>query len=200
MTEPVERQLRDIFAEDADRAPQAGDPLAGVVMKRVRHRRLLLTVAAGVSAIAMVSIFAVTSGLLAGSAGPGVVESSCVKEYTLGEVVNRAFAFDGTVARIAPEHQDTARSGTVPVTFTVNEWFRGGSGSTVTVDVPRSVSPEESTDESVPKYDVGDRLLVSGEPRFGGAATDDAIAWGCGFTRPFEAHTAREWRQAFPSQ
>lgn len=179
-------------------APQAG-PLAGTVMERVRRRRLLLTVAAGVSAITVVTAFAVTTGLVARSSGPGTVEGSCVKEYTPNAVSERAFAFDGTVARIAPEHKDIARSGTSPVTFTVNEWFRGGSGSTVIVDVPRSVSPMTSTGESVPEYDVGDRLLVSGEPRFGGAATDDAIAWGCGFTRPFETDTAGEWRQIFPS-
>jgi len=37
--------------------------------------------------------------------------------------------------------------------------------------------------ETVPSYGVGSRLLVSGEPRWGGGALTNAIAWGCGFTQ-----------------
>jgi hypothetical protein len=45
-------------------------------------------------------------------------------------------------------------------------------------------------------YEVGTRLLVSGEPRWGGAPLDRAIAYGCGgFTRYYEAALAEEWRR-----
>jgi hypothetical protein len=39
--------------------------------------------------------------------------------------------------------------------------------------------------ESPPSYSVGTRLLVSRE---------DAIAWGCGFTRYVDEETAAAWR------
>ncbi len=48
-----------------------------------------------------------------------------------------------------------------------------------------------------PAYEVGKPLLVSGEPRWGGAPLKDAIAWSCGgFTRYYEPSVAAEWRTA----
>ena len=41
------------------------------------------------------------------------------------------------------------------------------------------------------------RLLVSGEPRWGGDALDDPIAWPCGFTQPWTEEAAAEWETAF---
>ena len=71
------------------------------------------------------------------------------------------------------------------VEFKVHEWFTGGVDPTAVVWVPANLMP-------------GDRLLVSGEPRWGGAPLDDAIAWlGCGgFTTPYSAETAQVWRDA----
>jgi hypothetical protein len=46
---------------------------------------------------------------------------------------------------------------------------------------------------------VGERLLVSGEPRWGGEPLDDAIAWERGFTGPFSEALSREWASAIDS-
>ena len=81
------------------------------------------------------------------------------------------------------------------MTFAVNEWFKGGPGSTVTVDLFAPTSSMAGTD--TPVFEAGTRLLVSGEPRWGGAALDDAIAWSCGgFTSYYESAVADQWRQA----
>lgn len=108
-------------------------------------------------------------------------------------MARRSFAFDGTVVAIGPALSNRA---TPPlagqplagpplplagVTFRVNTWFRGGTGPTVTVDMQ---APATVSSDPLPAYGVGTRLLVSGEPRWGGAPLNAAIAWGRGFTRP----------------
>ena len=116
-------------------------------------------------------------------------------------MTERAFAFDGTVTEIGKGTTNRPGSGHIDfsaVTFAVNEWFHGGSGSTVTIDM---LDPSRSISESIdgkapPSYAVGTRLLVSGEPRWGGVPLADAIGWGCGFTRYYDAATADEWRAA----
>jgi hypothetical protein len=47
---------------------------------------------------------------------------------------------------------------------------------------------------------MGSRLLVSGEPRWGGTPLEDPIAWGCGFTRYYDSGTAKSWKQALSEQ
>jgi hypothetical protein len=78
------------------------------------------------------------------------------------------------------------------VTFSVDEWFQGGSEPTITVDM----QPPIFVGEGSPSYGVGTRLLVSGEPRWGGKPLDDAIVWGCGFTRCYTPQTADAWHEA----
>jgi hypothetical protein len=121
--------------------------------------------------------------------------SSCVEGYSPATVRDRTFAFDGTVTAIGVSR--TNRPGAalplVAATFSVNRWFRGGSGPTVTVDIERPGSGEDPA----PAVEVGTRLLVSGEPRWGGAPLNDAIAWSCGFTRPYDNTTADTWRAVF---
>jgi hypothetical protein len=127
---------------------------------------------------------------------------SCVKEYSPQEVARRSFAFDGTVTGIG--QATTGRSDRGPlslagVTFEINEWFKGGSEDTVMVDLPPPVAAGRSREgsESSSAYEVGTRLLVSGEPRWGGLAPlKDPIAWGCGFTRYWDQKTAEDWRTA----
>ena len=124
--------------------------------------------------------------------------ASCVEAYRPGAIAGRGFAFDGTVQRIGPGQTDRAGAGHLGyagVTFVVHEWYVGGSAHSVTVDLP---PPGEQTAlaESSPSYQIGSRLLVSGEPRWGGAPLEDAIAWGCGFTRSYDADTADEWLAA----
>lgn len=123
--------------------------------------------------------------------------ASCVEEYRPSAVANRAFAFDGVVVDIGPATSDRGDASNLDLagtTFTVRAWFRGGGRTAVTVDMP---PPTEGalSDGGGPSYGIGSRLLVSGEPRWGGAPLADAIAWGCGFTRYYDAETATSWNQ-----
>ncbi|RBY90793.1 hypothetical protein [Blastococcus sp. TF02A-26] len=123
--------------------------------------------------------------------------ASCVEEYSPQAVADRAFAFDGTVVAIGPPvgNGGGAPLDLVGVTFRVDEWYRGGSGETVTVDM----DPPDGglrTSEPVAVYGIGTRLLVSGEPRWGGAPLDAPLAWSCGFTRYSDPATAAGWAAA----
>lgn len=124
--------------------------------------------------------------------------ASCAFGYSPRAVADRPLAFDGTVAAIGPGHSD--RPGPpaiyVGVTFTVNEWFAGGSAPTVTVDLPPPFSHLPPGADGPAAYDVGTRLLVSGGHRWGGITMADAVAWGCDFTRYYDPGTADTWRAA----
>ena len=129
---------------------------------------------------------------------PANSSASCVEAYDLATLKHRAFAFDGTVttstARQPPADGSKALPGYNSVTFAVHEWFRGDGQATVTVDL--MAGPATGTVSSVEavSYGVGTRLLVSGEPRFGGSPLQAPIAWGCGFTRSYDPSTAEGWR------
>lgn len=122
----------------------------------------------------------------------------CVEEYRPGAVVRRGFAFDGEVVAIGPSVSGGMPAGQpqdlVGVTFAVNEWFRGGEGATVVVDMTAPLVPGEASTVSAPSYGLGTRLLVSGESRWGGGPLEEPIAWSCGFTRYYDAATAADWR------
>lgn len=121
--------------------------------------------------------------------------SSCVEHYSAATIAGRAFAFDGVVVDIGRSVSDRGDDGDLGlpgVTFEVREWFAGGRAETVTVDLQPARAPEES----VPAYGLGSRLLVSGEPRWGGKPLAAPIAWGCGFSRYYDAETATVWREA----
>ncbi len=123
--------------------------------------------------------------------------SSCVEEYTPQGITDRAFALDGTVTAIGASDGSVAVDPTyVPVTFAAHEWFHGSETSTVTVDVASPAVEGHATSVSAGSFEVGSRLLVSGEPRWGGPALEDAVAWGCGFTRHYDEATADSWRTA----
>lgn len=126
---------------------------------------------------------------------PADGSADCVEVYSPAALAKRAFAFDGTVTAIGPARSNRpgAELPLVGVTFHVNQWFRGGSGEDVTVDWYPPHQGNSNTDPSLATYGVGSRLLVSGEPRWGGASLDAAIAWTCGFTRYFDAQTAAAW-------
>ena len=131
---------------------------------------------------------------------PDGAATSCVEEYSAEAVADRAFAFDGVVVDVGsatsnPGDGDLDLAG---VTFEVREWFSGGSGSTVTIDMPAPVEGSHGLSEGGPSYVIGSRLLVSGEPRWGGTALSDAIAWTCDFTRYYDPATASSWAQALP--
>lgn len=198
-TELLEGELREIFAKDAAGTPVAG-ALVAEVRRRVRRRRWVIG-GSGVTAAATLGVALVAAAL--GASTPGEGGASCVEAYTPGAVATRAFAFDGAVTAIGPGTTDRADAvlGLVAVTFEVREWFGGGTGETVTVDMfPPGPDQPDQASESAPSYGVGTRLLVSGEPRWGGEPLQDAIAWTCGFTRYHDEATAAEWRSAFAAR
>ncbi|WP_347058883.1 hypothetical protein ABC795_00790 [Blastococcus sp. HT6-30] len=135
----------------------------------------------------------------AGRTGPLAdgAAASCAVAYSPDAVRERDFSFDGVVTGIGPSVTDWSGSPgpeLVGVTFAVNEWFSGGSGATVTVDLPVPASPGASTtSEGGPVYGVGSRLLVSGADRWDGEPLEP-IGWTCGFTRYFDEETAASWR------
>lgn len=121
--------------------------------------------------------------------------ASCVEGYSLTNLAHRTFAIDGTVESITPVAEPAgARFGRAEVTFVVNRWFRGGTGTRVTVIMPGIAGwPKDG-----PEYQVGTRLLVSGEVQSRGETVLMPIAWmGCdGFTRPYDAATGAAWASA----
>jgi len=116
---------------------------------------------------------------------------SNIEQYSAKALRQRAFAFDGTVAgvetRVDPKLPDGDQERSW-VTFQVHRWFRGGTADEVAVwfDGRREFG-----------LDPGVRLLVSGQPRWGGAPLDDPIAWPGGFTRLWNQGTADEWAATF---
>jgi hypothetical protein len=127
----------------------------------------------------------------------GPVSARCVEEYSPDTLRNRAFAFDGTVVSIELrqdpnlEVQGGEDSREPWVTFSVHHWYRGGSGDEVGVWI-ENLNMETSVGTIT--AEPGTRLLVAGEPRWGGAPFDDAIAWACGFTQPYSPEVAAKWQ------
>lgn len=226
MSTPTEQQLRDLFAADAAAAPVEGDLIHGALRKVRRHRRVRgVTIAGLVAAVAAVGGVLVSGGsgqeaqrspvaapshpasqaplpttgtTTTPSGGGSGVSTACVNSYSPAAVAGSPFAFDGTVTAIgaARSNRPGVALPLAGLTFRVNQWFRGGSGPTVTVDMDVPPTANSSSDPSMPAYGIGTRLLVSGAPRWGGAPLDAAIARGCGFTRTYDARTAAEWAAA----
>ncbi|WP_344506842.1 hypothetical protein [Dactylosporangium maewongense] len=117
---------------------------------------------------------------------------SCVEAYSAQSLARRSFAFDGSVTGIGAT--DAATGMFLPVTFKVHRWFRGGSAESVTVGLP---NPTGGVSLEVAPFGIGSRLMVSGEPRFGGPPLTDPVAWACGFTRWHDAVDAEVWQQSF---
>ena len=124
------------------------------------------------------------------------IAASCVEVYSPETLANRSFAFDGTVASIETRTDPKLPAGEreVPwVWFVVHKWFEGGSGETVGIWMD-GVNIETSAGTT--SVQEGTRLLVAGEPRWGGDPLDDPLAWTCGFTQPWSEDAAAEWEAA----
>ena len=122
--------------------------------------------------------------------------ASCVEVYSPKTLVNRSFAFDGTVASIETRNDPKLPAGERErpwVWFVVHQWYRGGSGETVGIWMD-GVNIETSA--GTVNAEPGMRLLVSGEPRWGGEPLDDPLAWTCGFTQEWTEEMAAEWEAA----
>ena len=77
------------------------------------------------------------------------------------------------------------------VLLTVNEWYRGGTGSELSVALTNPYQRGGQEDPH-PIYGIGTRLLLSGARSESGL-----VAWSCGFTRYYDAKTATEWSSVF---
>ncbi len=104
---------------------------------------------------------------------------SCVEFYDLTTLTHREMAFDGTVQAVDGNQ----------VTFDVGEWFKGGSGATVTLD-GNGLTGGAITSAGGPTLGVGQRFLVAG---------DGGFVWSCGYTQAYSADLATAWRSALES-
>jgi hypothetical protein len=141
----------------------------------------------------------VTTGEPSAALGAGTA-ARCVEQYDLTTLANRDFAFDGTVTAIGTEpvgERDPESDPYVEVTFDVLEWFAPEGPDTVIVEM---LPPDLRTSEGSVEYAVGSRLLITGEPRWGGATFDSPVAWYCGFSRTYDEATATAWREAFAAE
>jgi hypothetical protein len=124
------------------------------------------------------------------------VAASCIEVYSPETLPNRSFAFDGTIASVETRSDPKLPSGEREspwVEFEVNRWFKGGSEERVGIWMD-GLNADTSVDTLV--GEVGTRLLVSGEPRWGGDPLEDPLAWTCGFTQPWTEQAAAEWETA----
>jgi hypothetical protein len=117
-----------------------------------------------------------TPGMTSGPLG-GPVAGSCVETYSLATLTHRSWAFDGTVTAISADR----------VTFKVNQRFAGTGDTSVTLTAT-GMTGSAITSIGGPKLAIGERYLVAGEEDF---------AWACGFTQPYDAAVAAQWRSAF---
>jgi hypothetical protein len=149
---------------------------------------------AGIALVAVVVVGRVPAsdpGIAVASASPGThvalasasqlppvgpVSASCVEQYSPRTVAERAFSFDGTVAKIAGDE----------VTFLVGHWFKGDGRDSVTLTAT-GMTGTAITSAGGPHLVVGERYLVAGE---------DDFAWACGFTQPYDPAVAAEWAAA----
>jgi hypothetical protein len=218
MTDPTERQLRELFAADAASAPRSSD-LATGALRRARHRRRVRTTAAAglVTAVVVVGGSAAVWGPVGSGSSPeaaptgvgelpGGATEDCASGYSpasLAADLTRAgaFAFDGTVTAIelGPDLGPDMPTQYSTVTFEVAAWFHGGSGDTVDVFLDPPDLGSQTSD--VKSYGVGTRLLVSGvvgdteRPSGTMTVTEDVGHFGftCGRTRYYDERTAAEW-------
>ena len=107
-------------------------------------------------------------------AGGGGLAASCLA-FTPEELRMREYAFAGTAVDVS----DTT------VTFSVDEVFKGELSDTVTVEPDSTLQNEMYTEF---EFEEGKRYLVSG---------DDDLAWGCGYTSPYDGELATQWEAAF---
>ena len=145
--------------------------------------------AIGATALAVLAVVLIVWNRAGGEAGAayGAADGGdCVSVYP-EDLAERSWAFDGVVIATGPSVSDRVGSmeGYTGVTFEVREWFAGGSGDAVTVDLAS-------------RPGVGARLLVAGEPRWDGQPLEEAVAWeSCGYVRYFDPDVADDWRETF---
>lgn len=183
------RRLSDADPVDPASIPSAEDPGPRALMERIvmegTSKPRLRTRAGAITAAAAV-VLVVTGGVVLATRetkpkDPGPVtppgQALCVELYSLETLAKRAVAFDGTVKSVAGDQ----------VTFTVGQWFKGGTATEITLEGASTLGGITSAGPTV-SLEPGTRLLVAG---------DDGFAWSCGFTQPYDAGVAASWRTTF---
>jgi hypothetical protein len=183
---------------------------------RLRRRNRLTALVSLAAAAAVVAAIPVAAATLGGDRSPttgqattsrGVMPNAeapqrsgpvsmsepagCFDTYTpASAMANAAFAFDGTVKSVenVGSSTDLPSGDLMAVRFTVNAWYVGAGD---TNDVVVALGTSEQIDQAA-GYEPGTRLLVSGDPLPSGSP--EYIAWGCGFTRYYDAETASQWK------
>ncbi len=125
--------------------------------------------------------------------------ASCVEPYSMDTLAARHISFDGTIQNISPTESrggGKQASDYAEVAFAVNRMFRGPRREQIVVLLPKPDSNGPSLPQAPPPYEVGMRLLVSGERLSVKEASNPYVAWGCGFTRYWDSTTADHWDQA----
>lgn len=213
MNEKIEMHLKDRFAEVANLMPE-NEHLANAVIARARHgqrRRVAFMSGIAASALGITLVSADVAGLgltpqdtaTITSAGashqrtgqvPDAPLADCEPPRSSSDIGRRSFGFDGTVISITTPSSTSENSPLryATVAFKVNEWFKGGEAKSTAVIMAAPLASREIRGESGPAYEVGSRLLVSGERR-----GDSLVAWGCGYTLYYSSTTATSWRTAF---
>ncbi len=123
--------------------------------------------------------------------------ANCVQAYDEYAIRERAFAVDATVVAIGPARGEDPY---VEVTLRVLEAFAPPTGLDPGTEVQVSMLPPGTATVDTATYNIGSRLLVSGEPRWGGEPLDEPTAWACGFSRTYNTDTAAAWRAAVASE
>ena len=159
-----------------------------VKIKQPVRRRLALAASGVAVAAVVVASIAVFGGngtapgdVIAGDepivgGEPIAAAAMCAEFYDLDTLADRDVAFDGTVASADGDR----------VTFTVNNWFTGGSEDSVTLEA-MGIAPGTITSAG-PALEIGHRYLVSGS---GGNV------WSCGFTMTYDTSIANQWAGVF---
>lgn len=202
MTEHLEQDLRGRLRAFADEAPNSPPSLSRDVRRHVRRTRTRVF-AVGVTAVALAAF---AGQVVLGSdphssslnpkgpeapaalpTGPveGTTSAFCEKNYGVTSLREVDFALSGTVRSVAiPSDPHDL----LAVTFSIDEWYRGGDSESVVVQMPYPAGEGNSAD-FLSVYNEGYQLLVSGEIQGG-----RLMSWSCGFTRYFDSSTANLWQ------
>lgn len=99
--------------------------------------------------------------------------------YDEAVLLGQEAAFDGTLVS-ADEATDTA-------VFEVHQWFRGGEGTTVTLQAGGLLRTDAQALVGT-ALAVGERYLIS---------STEGVVWACGYSVTYDSELAAEWAELF---
>lgn len=203
----LEHHLRQTLVDDAANAPSADGLAAAATEIAGRRRRVRAWSTAALAVVATAGLAATFITLSSDPSehrrsalrGAVAIGGDCAAQYSTTTLQTMPIAFDGTVSSIGSErsYDGVSELPLISVTFAVREWFRGGTTSTIAVEMSPPDAAASVNDNASTAYGVGTRMLVSGVPKATSPSGDTTVAWGCGFTRYYDESTASLWRTSF---